>query len=265
MFIRASIMLVAFLGFGCTTVIAPHSITETSRILEVSEQSAIQAWARVLESAVDIEGKINFKLVAKTPKDIYTYISYISQVSPTKYPSRFPTRAGKLAYYINSYNALAMYGVIQKSFPSGFEWFLERVNFFILTLFEVGGESISLYDYENDFIRPLGESRIHFVLNCMVKSCPRLPQQPVTAEALESQLESLSREFFNSEKHLRLDKQAKVVYMSEIMKFYTEDFVGPGRSSSLIEYANKFRNEPIKESYDIRFIPYDWTVNFQKD
>jgi hypothetical protein len=44
---------------------------------------------------------------------------------------------------------------------------------FYLRTFTVGRKSISLYKFENDLIRPLGEERVHFALNCMVSSAAR--------------------------------------------------------------------------------------------
>jgi hypothetical protein len=70
----------------------------------------------------------------------------------------------------------------------------------------VDGEKTNLYDYENKVIRPLGDARVHFALNCMVRSCPRLPRTPFKADTLDLVLEQLSHEFFMSEKHLRVDR-----------------------------------------------------------
>ena len=44
---------------------------------------------------------------------------------------------------------------------------VRKIGFFALGKVQVGGEAISLYDYENKVIRPLGDARIHFALNCM--------------------------------------------------------------------------------------------------
>jgi hypothetical protein len=50
----------------------------------------------------------------------------------------------------------------------------QKIRFFLLRKYRVGGEDMSLYALENDIIRPLGEPRVHFALNCMAVSCPRL-------------------------------------------------------------------------------------------
>ena len=54
---------------------------------------------------------------------------------------------------------------------------------------------ISLYDYENKVIRPVGDPRVHFVLNCMVVDFPRLPDKPFARDMLDSQLNEASFEF----------------------------------------------------------------------
>jgi hypothetical protein len=114
-------------------------------------------------------------------------------------------------------------------------------------------------------IRPLGEPRIHFALNCMVRACPRLPQVPFTAAALDRQLETAAREFFDQELHVVVDTERKTVRFSQILEFYTADFVGESKDpmADLIAYCNRYRSEPIPLDYRVEFIPYDWTLNSQ--
>ena len=45
------------------------------------------------------------------------------------------------------------------------------------------------------------------------------------------------------------------------MKFYTSDFLAA--APSLIEYIKRYRDEPIPNDYEVRFITYDWTINRQ--
>ena len=78
-----------------------------------------------------------------------------------------------------------------------------------------------MYDYENDVIRPLGDPRIHFALNCMVKACPRLPQEPFRAENLDETLNALAREFVNDPRHVQVVEASHKVRLSEILSFYS--------------------------------------------
>ena len=105
--------------------------------------------------------------MAKNQNDLNIYLAYVSKVSPRSHPDLFPSRRETLAYYINSYNALAMYGVISNNIPKELTRFLDRARFFKFTVYQIGRENNSLDDYENDIIRPIGEPRVHFALNCM--------------------------------------------------------------------------------------------------
>lgn len=79
-----------------------------------------------------------------------------------------------MVYYINSYNVLVMYGVIEKGIFDGFISFFLWVVFFKFCDVVIGGKVINLYDFENDIIRLFNEFRVYFVFNCMVKDCLRL-------------------------------------------------------------------------------------------
>ena len=191
-------------------------------------------------------------------------MSWIATNSPKSRPELFQSQAEQLSFYINSYNALAAYGVIQNDIPKGFTTLLARTDFFYLTNFIIGGEKISLYDYENQVIRPLGEEKIHFALNCMVRACPRLPKQVFRASNLEKQLEDTAKEFFSNEKHIKINNEEKTVRVSEILKFYTEDFISDN-TPNLIAYINLWREQPIPSDYKLKFIPYDWKINSTDD
>jgi hypothetical protein len=249
-----TLLFVGLTLLSCTRVVAPPQ-------LEPGEPRAPhEAWARVLDSAVDDRGRVNFARIARNPHDLYLYLDHVANISPTSYPEQFPAKADKLAYYINSYNALAMYGIIVNGVPEGFDGFFDRVQFFKFTEYRVGGESISLYDYENDIIRPLGEPRVHFALNCMSVGCPRLKRTPFLAERLDQQLGEAAREFFNSETHVQVDPEKRRARLSEILDFYREDFVNEREAPSLLAYVNRHRRDRIPDTFQIEFIPYDWSV-----
>jgi hypothetical protein len=113
--------------------------------------------------------------------------------------------------------------VIDERVTEGFTGFFKRQRFFRLSKVTVGGRSMSLSSYENAVIRPLGEPRVHFALNCLARSCPRLPQEAFDADALEAQLESAAREFLNDPRNVRIDAGLAV-------KFITYDWTLNGRA-----------------------------------
>ncbi len=257
-----SLLIFVFAVFvsGCATTIHPPFSNSKKKI---SSSLANNSWEQVLTRFVDSEGRVDFNRLSHHSLPLRRYVRFISQTSPTRHPDEFPTRGAQLAFYINSYNAVAMYGVISSGFPEDFDGVSGRAKFFIFTDFNVGGEDISLYDYENDVLRPLGDPRIHFALNCMVKSCPRLPQIPFYKKTIDQFLDSLTVEFVNDSRHVRVIESARLVRLSAIFDFYTEDFVNRQTAPSLIAYINRYREDRIPENFEVEFIDYDWTVNSQ--
>lgn len=229
--------------------------------LAADEADPYQAWGRVLARFVSEQGQVDFRALARERADLDAFVSYVAHVSPRSAPESFADRQAKLAYYINAYNALAMLNVIDSGFPESLSG-LGKVWFFGVKRFPLGGERMSLYTLENDVIRPLGEARVHFALNCMSVSCPRLPREPFAAARLDRQLDEEARRFFAEERNLQLVPERKLARVSSILKFYTEDFLKT--SPTLTAYINGYAPRGIPPDYTIEFIDYDWSVNDQQ-
>ena len=249
----ASPVLLAVLGAGCAVHLpAPRNASEGAA-------PARAAWVRVLARHVDDRGRIDFAGLGKDRADLDAFLAYVGDVSPRAAPAEFPTREAVLAYYLNAYNALAMYNVLESGIPPELDSI--KVRFFYKNRLRMGREWISLYALENRIVRPLGEPRIHFALNCMVRGCPRLPREPFDPERLDAQLEAAARLFFSEPRNVELRPEERTVRFNEILRFYTKDFLA--QSPGLIAYANRYRADPIPADWKIEFIPYDWVLNQQ--
>ncbi len=147
----------------------------------------------------------------------------------------------RVDHLINSCNALSMFNVIESGIPGSHSGW-NKLSFFVFHWSTIGGRAISLYSFENDVIRPytrsLGDPRVHFALNCSALSCPVLPRAPSTAGALDAELERASTAFFARPQNFRIDPTNRTVWLNEILKFYTKDFV-PAQTRNLIDYANR--------------------------
>ena len=218
------------------------------------------AWTRVLEQFVDAEGRVNFETLAKNRTELDRFVAYVYDTAPNNQPQLFTSREAVLAFHLNAYNALAMHKVIESGIPDSLAGF-NKVKFFYFGKLQVGGVPISLYDYENDVLRALGDPRVHFALNCMSVGCPRLPREPFLAATLEQQLEREARRFFADPRHLMVDTARSVLRLSEILRFYPEDFLKA--APSLIAYVNRYREVKVPDGYTVEYIPYDWTINRQ--
>jgi len=255
------IMSVLFAVVLCLFALHLAGASEPGRAPAADAMSVRQwedLWSGVLSRHVDAAGHIDFSALAKDSADLDRVVGFVAKVDPTTRPERFPDRSSRLAYYINAYNALAMHGVLQEGVPQSLGGWT-KFRFFYLKEFAVGGKSMSLYSLENRVIRPLGEERVHFALNCMVVSCPRLPRTAFDATDLERRLDAAARAFIEEERNVKADPATREVWLSAIFDFYTDDFLA--RAPSPIDYVNRYRAEPIPADFRIRFFDYDWTVN----
>ncbi len=263
---RFFILLAICLQTGCFHQIpVPSPKVDGVKSTIVSQTLADPAWKQALKTAATEEGAVDFAGLGENPGDLYAYVAYVSEVAPINHPAFFPDRESQLAYYINAYNALALYGVIRVGYPADFSKSSEHMRFYEHNRFRVGQKNFSLYQLKDKIIRPLGDPRIHFALTDMVKSSPRLGREPFRAEALDQQLEQAAALFINSEEHVQVDAEQKTVRLAEIFKTYAQDFADPAKSpAALIAYLNRYRNEKIDESFQVSYLPGDWTVPYAR-
>lgn len=163
-----------------------------------------------------------------------------------------------LAFYINSYNILALKMVVD-------HWPLESIkevgSFFNpvwkKTAGMINGQEVSLDDIENTVIRPMGEPRIHFAIVCASVSCPDLRNEPYTAAKLNKQLDHQVNVFLrNPKKGLRIE--ANEIVISKIFKWFKTDFDKVGGVAAFIR---AYRPDlPARYTFDTG-IEYDWSVN----
>jgi hypothetical protein len=241
---------------GCASVQKILPISDAARQSPPPEA----AWSRVLTRHVDDQGRVQFEALAQDRADLDTFVAYVNAVSPASEPGLFPSADHVLAYHLNAYNALAMHQVLAAGIPKSLSGF-NKIRFFYLNKVRVGGELTTLYAYENEVIRPLGGARVHVALNCMSVSCPRLPREPFSAATLQAQLEREAKHFYNEPRNVVVNASQKTAALSEILSFYTADFLA--EAPSLLAYVNRYRDSPVPEDWAVVFAPYDWTVNRQ--
>lgn len=176
-------------------------------------------------------------------------------------PAKLDTKADQLAYYINAYNAFAIEGILQGLSPSTL---LGRTRYFKFKEWQLNGQSITLYDLEHKVIRPLSEPRIHFSIVCASKMCPLLRSEAYSTAKLEGQLEAQAKEFANDPVRNRFDKTTKTAHLSEIFKWFEEDFQGAGSTQKyLARYVAdaEIAKGLAADGYKVEWIDYDWNLN----
>ncbi len=186
------------------------------------------------------------------------------------------TREKGLAFWINSYNALSIYGVLKKlkSDPSFAEkgntsWF-QRVRFFALQKFNIGGSQFTLRDIENRLREKYKDPRIHFALNCSSMGCPALKDGRYSAENIDEELDAATKLYLGSPSGMSLDSDLLELRLSMIFKWYKKDFETTGKTIKeyLLPFISDEQREFIEKNMDtikVKYIDYDWSLNTSEE
>lgn len=167
----------------------------------------------------------------------------------------------KLAFWINVYNFYTIVE-IKNNFPLtsmknlGWKRPIVKVNRKLLTLDQV----------EHEIIRPLGEPRIHFAINCASVSCPTLQKWIYEGDKLEAQLTLATQNALRSPLNLRIEGGffgGKKMTTTKILSWFKEDF---GNTDEVVSFIQKYSPENYREFDDYSTsIFYDWDLNSQRN
>jgi len=162
------------------------------------------------------------------------------------------------AFWINAYNLAVVKGIINE-YPIKSP--LDKKGFFDTIKYKLGKTSISLNDIENKMLRAkFNDARFHFVLVCGAIGCPPLINEVYLPNTLDTQLEAQTKIALNGS-FLKVNTKKKRVEVSEIMKWYKEDFTMDGKSE--LDFINKYRTEKIPNNYKLSYFTYNWNLNKQ--
>lgn len=212
-------------------------------------------------------GVVNYKGFAKDAPALDAYIAALGKAKPG-------TGAEAFAYWINAYNAFTLRLILDhfpkiesiKDISSGDRWNAKR--------WFADGRKVSLDAIEHKILRPMGDPRIHFAINCASFSCPDLRDEAYLPSRLDAQLDDATKHFLAN-----TAKGAKVVtesgffggkdynlYVSSIFDWFEEDFdrwsggvvafVQRHGPDNVVAYIKSHRKDLDVETFD-----YDWSLN----
>lgn len=229
-----------------------------------------------LKIAVRPDG-VDYQALYENRDPLLRFVHALASFGPNTHPEAFKTRPERIAYYLNAYNALVLYGVLVHR-PVGsvhdVHGVIEPVpgfGFFWAQRFELDGSRTNLYDLEHDVIRGFRDARVHAALNCASASCPALREAPYLAQSLERQLEEATRSWVASDEHVRISDEA--VLLSAIFDWFEEDFarhakemgVGSSMLDWVAHYLPEDKGEALaaarKSGQPVRYLAYDWSLN----
>lgn len=205
-------------------------------------------WNNLLKQNVSTSGDVNYKGFKSNKAELEEYITLLK----TKTPANDWSKNEKLAYWINVYNAFTV-RLIVVNYPLKSITDLNKP--WDQKIIDIAGVKYSLGDIENNILRKMGESRIHFAINCASISCPRLLNEAFTAEKLSAQLRKVTKSFFNDATKNNL--AANPIKISKLFEWYKSDF----SEGDILKYINKYSGKTINSDTKIEYLEYNWSLN----
>lgn len=243
-------------------------------------------WDSLLQEHV-FGGLVNYRSFLGDEARLGKYLSGLDSVSRREVDGW--GRNEQLAFWINAYNAFTV-RVILDHYPIEtwtFKGLVVPRNSIIQIpgvwkklSWKVAGQSLTLDQMEHSIIRPnFDEPRIHFSIVCASVGCPDLRSEAFTSSKLESQLQEQAVGYLhNANKGVRFDFEKNRIRVSQIFKWFTEDFVIESAEPDGLPYQSgdakiilnfikayftdqKYQALLQSKDLDFEFLSYDWSLN----
>lgn len=194
---------------------------------------------------------VNYVDLAKD-QDFETFMKDIRQFDL----SQLESKNEKKAFYINLYNALTL-EVIVKNLPVKSIKKIGILGPWDKKVYENGGNELTLNDIEHKILRPMGDFRIHFAINCASIGCPDIRAESFVAEHLNRQLGEQMVLFLNNRrKGVEVDVEG-VARVSKIFDWFAEDF---GEEQGVLTLLQRKHPHGAKIK-KVEYKDYDWNLN----
>jgi Protein of unknown function, DUF547 len=204
-------------------------------------------WNDLLKKHVSATGKVNYKGFKTDLEILDSYMRSLNENAP----SETATKEERLPYWINAYNAVTI-RLIVVNYPLSSITKLDGGKPWDVKRYSNGGKKMSLNDIENNILRPMGDARIHFALNCAAKSCPPILNEAFTADNVNKLLESRTKQFINSSRTV-VEKEA--IKVSKVFEWYAKDF------GNIVDFVNKYAKVKASKTAKVTYQDYDWSLN----
>jgi len=228
-----------------------------------------RSWDALLAKYVDGEGYVNYQAWNASAQDqrlLDQYLAHLSQASPTAKASR----AARLAFWINAYNALTVDGILDEYPTSSIRNHTAKLvgyNIWHDLLLQVGQNSYSLDQIEHQVLRKMGDPRIHFAIVCASVGCPRLMNRAYTPEDVDKQLTANAKAFFADRTKFRYDARSGRVEVSPIIEWFGSDFgsTTAEQMAAIAPYLPDAASQQLARSgrASVSYLDYDWGLNDQ--
>ncbi len=193
--------------------------------------------------------KVRYSSIKSQPNSLNKLLNFIAVTDVSA-----NTANEQKAYYINAYNLLVIKGVVNNypiANPTNVTGFFDAVKY------TVGGKKYTLNGLEKKkLLTPYKDGRLHFVLVCAAISCPPIADFAYTPKALDEQLNSRTKAALDNVVFIIYDEETQKAKISEIFKWYTNDF-----KPNVKAFINQYRTTKLPEEVKLNYYAYNWTLN----
>lgn len=243
--------------------------------------------ADILNSYVNDSGMVDYKNLKYKKVELNKLLDDFDSLDPNKY-NAWP-KNDKIAFWINAYN-IQMLKIIVDNYPIKSTRILRLFwppnsirhikDIWTKYKFIVMDEEFTLLGVERRFFRrEFDEPRAFFALCNASLSSPPLRNEPYKGSSLDRQLDDQVRRFLSDQRAFQIDRNAKVVHLSAILKptWFGDEFISkygidkkfkdhpPAVRAVLNFITNYIPQQDVNfletENYTIEYIEYDWTLN----
>ncbi len=201
-------------------------------------------------------GLVDYSAIQAQPESLEQLARSISDYELNERSANY-----KKAFWINTYNILTIHKIIQY-YPTTSP--LQIKNFFEGPDRRANGKDYSLNQIEQLHLLEVEENPdLHFVLVCAAIDCPKLLRGAYFPETVDEQITAQVKAVLNDPKFVKIERSETLILLSEIFRWYHEDF-NKG-DSSIRKYINNYRRVPLPKDYKIKFYDYDWSLNDVKN
>ncbi|MGE0557767.1 MAG: DUF547 domain-containing protein [Burkholderiales bacterium] len=249
-----------------------------------------KAWDALLKKHVLlIDGgkasQVRYAGFAQDRAALKNYLDTLSKVGEQEFAGW--GKPQQMAFLINAYNAYTVEKILTRYPDIRSIWDFGKIfgNPFKDRFFRLLGRDFSLDMIEHDTLRKPGaynEPRVHFAVNCASVGCPMLREEAYVAARLDAQLEEQTRRFLSDRSRNRYNPQSNMLEVSEIFKWFSEDWTSgyrgfdgknpamQSREQFFAAYATLLADSPAQQQAiagrkaGISHLDYDWALNAAK-
>lgn len=256
-------------GAGAALLLIVGSTAVNAQTLPTHE-----AFSAVLAEVVD-QPSVDYQRLADDPSALESYLGVLAAVESSAVSAA--SREEQLTFWINAYNACMLHLVASNypierdgrilsrirngvaGRPANSVWQIPDV--FGVKHCRIAGADRSQDEIEHEIIRPMGEPRIHFAVNCAARSCPVLWPEAYDASRLDEQLDRAVEHLVGNPEHFTVE--GNTVRMNKVLDWFKDDFGGEdGLRRFFTPYAPPAAAALLADpNASIDFFDYDWTLN----